>query len=82
MLKKRMCVSSQILGIFVLKSLADKEAVCIPFGSEGSVFSSCSFLSVLVESLKENYSYLGQYRCLVHIFQRNSTANQNRKRPG
>lgn len=29
-------VSSQILGIFVLKSLAGKEAVCIPFVSEGS----------------------------------------------
>lgn len=59
---KRKCdlVTSQVLGLFVLGSLVEREAVCstlvTPFASDGSALSSVSFLSGQVERVEKNYS--------------------------
>lgn len=59
---KKICdfASSQILDLFMLSSLADKEAICStlvsPFATDGLVISSMSFLSRQVERVEKNDS--------------------------
>lgn len=59
---KKICdfASSQILDLFMLSSLADKEAISNtlvnPFASDGLVFSSMSFLSRRVERVEKTDS--------------------------